>query len=58
MHNTIDLVKELGYVRLARTILQILRYVRIRLFLHRKSNHIFTVWQHLSLLTIRQYEGK
>jgi Transposase DDE domain len=28
------------------------------LFLHRKSNHIFTVWQHLVLLTIRQYEGK
>ncbi len=45
------------YVRLARTILHILRYARIPLFLHRKSNHIFTVWQHLSLLTIRQYEG-
>jgi hypothetical protein len=28
------------------------------LFLHRKSNHIFTIWQHLVLLTIRQYEGK
>ena len=28
-------------------------------FFHRKSNHIFTIWQHLSLLTIiRQYEGK
>src|SRR5512133_2854891 len=31
---------------------------RIPLFLHRKSNHIFTIWQHLVLLTIRQYEGK
>ena len=28
------------------------------MFLHRKSNHVFTVWQHLVLLTIRQYEGK
>jgi hypothetical protein len=28
------------------------------LFLHRKSNHVFTIWQHLVLLTIRQYEGK
>lgn len=26
---------------------------------HRKSNHVFTVWQqHLILLTIRQYESK
>ena len=31
---------------------------RIPLFLHRKSNHIFTVWQHMVLLVIRQYEGK
>ena len=51
-------MKESRYVKLARTILHILRYARIPLFLHRKSNHIFTVWQHLSLLTIRQYEGK
>jgi hypothetical protein len=51
-------VKESRYVRLARTILHILRYARIPLFRYRKSNHIFTIWQHLSLLTIRQYEGK
>ena len=36
----------------------ILKNARMPLFLHRKSNHIFTVWQHLVLLTIRQYEGK
>ena len=36
----------------------ILKNGRIPLFLSRKSNHIFTVWQHLVLLTIRQYEGK
>ena len=43
---------------MARTILCILKYARIPLFRHRKSNHIFTIWQHLSLLTIRQYHGK
>ncbi len=26
--------------------------------MHRKSNHIYTVWQHIVLVTIRQYEGK
>ena len=38
--------------------LRVLRNARIPLFLHRKSNHIFTVWQHMVLLVIRQYEGK
>jgi hypothetical protein len=38
--------------------LRVLRYARIPLFLHRKSNHIFTVWQHMVLLVMRQYEGK
>jgi hypothetical protein len=28
------------------------------MYLHRKSNHIYTVWQHIVLVTIRQYEGK
>ena len=29
------------------------------MFLHRKSNHLFGVWQHkIVLLTIRQYESK
>jgi hypothetical protein len=37
---------------------RVLRNSRIPMFLHRKSNHVFTVWQHLVLLTIRQYEGK
>lgn len=43
---------------MARTIMQILKHSRIPLFLHRKSNHIYTVWQHVILLAIRQYEGK
>ncbi|MGA8912337.1 MAG: IS5 family transposase [Nitrososphaeraceae archaeon] len=51
-------MKESKYVRLANTIYRVLRNSRIPLFLHRKSNHVFTVWQHLVLLTIRQYEGK
>lgn len=38
--------------------LRVLRYARIPLFMHRKSNHIFTVWQHVVLLVMRQYEGK
>jgi pimeloyl-ACP methyl ester carboxylesterase len=38
--------------------LRVLRNARIPIFLHRKSNHIFTVWQHMVLLVIRQYEGR
>jgi hypothetical protein len=37
---------------------RVLRNSRIPLFLHRKSNHLFSVWQHMVLLTVRQYEGK
>ena len=52
------MLKESRYVRLANTMYRVLRNSRIPLFLHRKSNHVFTIWQHLVLLTIRQYEGK
>ena len=51
-------MKESRYVRMARTMLRVLKHARIPLFLHRKSNHVFTVWQHVVLLAIRQYEGK
>jgi hypothetical protein len=37
---------------------RILNKSRIPLFLHKKSNHIFTVWQHIVLLVLRQYENK
>jgi len=37
---------------------RVLRNSRTPLFLHRKSNHVFTMWQHLILLAIKQYEGK
>jgi hypothetical protein len=51
-------MKELRYVRMARTMLRVLKHAKIPLFLHKKSNPVFTVWQHVMLLTIRQYEGK
>ena len=52
-------MKESKYVRLANTIYRVLRNSRIPMFLHRKSNHVFSVWQHIIvLLTIRQYESK
>ena len=52
------MLKESRYVRLADTMYRVLRNSRIPLFPHRKSNHVFTMWQHLIFLTIRQYEGK
>src|SRR6476620_6504305 len=52
------MLKESIYVRLANTMYRVLRNSRIPLFLHRKSNHVFMMWQHLVLLTIRQYEGR
>ncbi|MBV9176722.1 MAG: hypothetical protein JO297_06765 [Nitrososphaeraceae archaeon] len=38
---------------------RILKKARIpSLFLHIKSNHIFTVWQHIVLIVLKQYENK
>ena len=37
---------------------RVLKHARIPLFLHKKSNHIFTIWQHIVLLVLRQYENK
>jgi hypothetical protein len=37
---------------------RVLNKSRIPSFLHKKSNHIFTIWQHIVLLVLRQYEGK
>ena len=56
--NRLCILKESKYARLAFTIYPVFRNSRIPLFLHRKSNHIFSVWQHMVLLTVRQYEGK
>ena len=46
------------YVKLANSMLSVLKHGRISLYFHKKSNHIFTVWQHIILLTLRQYENK
>ena len=51
-------MKESRYVKLAKTMLNVLMRARVPLYMHRKSNHIYTVWQHLILLALRQYEGK
>ena len=52
-------MKESKYVRLANTIYRVLRNSRIPLFLHhRKSDHLFSVWQYMVLLTVRQYQAK
>lgn len=51
-------MNESRYVKLARTMLRVLAKARVPLCIHEKSNHIYTVWQHLILLALRQYEGK
>lgn len=52
------MLKESRYVKLADTMFRVLKKARIPLLLHTKSNHIFTVWQHIVLLVLRQYEDK
>ena len=44
-------MKESKYVRLANTLFRVLKYARIPLFLHQKSNHVFTAWQHTRSIT-------
>lgn len=46
------------YVRMARTMMRILEKARVPPYLHKSSNHVYSVWQHLVLLTLRQYERK
>lgn len=41
-----------------RSMIQIIKRARVPPYLHCKSNHMYTVWQHLILLTLRQYESK
>jgi hypothetical protein len=38
--------------------MQIIKRARVPPYLHRRSNHVYTVWQHIVLLTLRQYECK
>ena len=41
-----------------RTMMNIIKRARIPPYLHKTSNHVYTVWQHLVLLVLRQYENK
>ncbi len=51
-------MKESRYVKLAKTMLNVVMKARIPPYMHRKGNHIHTVWQHTILLAFRQHEGK
>jgi hypothetical protein len=46
------------YGIMARTMMRIIKRARIPPYLHKRSNHVYTVWQHLILLVLRQYEAK
>jgi len=46
------------YSKMIRILLDILRKVRIPPYLHKCSNPMYTVWQHLVLLVLRQHENK
>lgn len=46
------------YVRMAHSMMSIIKRARISPYLHKKPNHVYTVWQHLVLLVLRQYEAK
>lgn len=50
--------RQTKYVKLANSLLSILKHSRVSLYLSKKSNHIFNVWQHVVLLAMRQYENK
>ena len=45
------------YLRMIRIMRQILRRMRVRLFLHPKSKHTFSV-QHVIMLVLRQYQSR
>ncbi|MGI0045888.1 MAG: transposase [Nitrosotalea sp.] len=46
------------YQRMIALMRQILRKMRVPFYLHNKSNHIFTLHQHVIMLVLRQYESK
>ncbi|KFM16294.1 transposase IS4 family protein, partial [Marine Group I thaumarchaeote SCGC AAA799-P11] len=51
-------MKSSRYIKMIRSMMQILKRARVPPYLHKTSNHMYTVWQHLILLTLRQYESK
>src|SRR5438445_10667425 len=46
------------YQRMIALMRQILRKMRVPFYLHNKSNHIFTLHQHVIMLVLRQYGSK
>ncbi|MGI0045558.1 MAG: hypothetical protein ACREBB_00005, partial [Nitrosotalea sp.] len=46
------------YQRIIDIMRQILAKMRVPLYFHKKSNHIFTLHQHVIMLVLRQYESK
>src|SRR3972149_590917 len=46
------------YQRMVSVMRQILKKMRVPLYLHAKSKHVFSVHQHIILLVLRQYESK
>lgn len=51
-------MKPSRYHMMARIMMQIVKRARLPPYLHKTSNHVYTVWQHLILLVLRQYEAK
>ena len=51
-------VWESRYVKLSKTILNVLIRARVLLYMHMMINHMHTVWQHLIHLVLRRYERK
>src|SRR3989338_6830304 len=51
-------MKSSRYIRMIRSMMQIIKRARIPQYIHKRSNHVYTVWQHLILLALRQYESK
>jgi len=43
---------------MVRSMMQIIKRARVPPYLHKRSNHVYAVWQHLILLALRQYESK
>ena len=46
------------YIKMCRTMLNIIARCKDSKVLHPKSNHVYSVWIHLILLALRQYESK
>lgn len=53
-----DMSKQSKYVKFSERLKHVLRKARIPKHFSKYSNKIFTTWDHITLLAIRQYERK